>query len=93
VSSGPPAAGWRRRIAPAPRRAGRRVAWLAVGRRGAGIAFTVQVIAVSDQTTAIDISRGLLRDGFPAYVVRSTGGQGDVYRVRVGAFANRAPRP
>jgi len=54
-----------------------------------GISFTVQVIAVSDQANAIDISRGLLRDGFPAYVVRSTGGQGDVYRVRVGAFANR----
>jgi hypothetical protein len=54
------------------------------------IGFTVQVIAVSDQDNAVDISRGLLRDGFPAYVVRSTGGQGDVYRVRVGAFANRA---
>ncbi|MDA0700547.1 MAG: SPOR domain-containing protein, partial [bacterium] len=51
-----------------------------------GISFTVQVIAVSDQANAIDISRGLLRDGFPAYVVRSTGGQGDAYRVRVGAF-------
>lgn len=55
-----------------------------------GIAYTVQAIAVSEQATAIDLSRGLLRDGFPAYVVRSTGGQGDVYRVRVGAFANRA---
>jgi len=62
----------------------------AVGATAQAIAFTVQVIAVSDQTAALDISRGLLRDGFPAYVVRSTGGQGDVYRVRVGAFANRA---
>lgn len=65
---------------------------LALGTLGAAqsIGFTVQVIAVSDQNNALDISRGLLRDGFPAYVVRSTGGQGDVYRVRVGAFANRA---
>jgi len=61
-----------------------------VGASVQAINFTVQVIAVSDQASAIDISRDLLRDGFPAYVVRSTGGQGDVYRVRVGAFANRA---
>ncbi|MFO8149896.1 MAG: SPOR domain-containing protein [Trueperaceae bacterium] len=61
-----------------------------VGASAQAISFTVQVIAVSDQATAVDISRSLLRDGFPAYVVRSTGGQGDVYRVRVGAFANRA---
>lgn len=54
------------------------------------IAYTVQVVAVSDQDTAINISRELLRDGYPAYVVRSTGAQGDVFRVRVGAFANRA---
>jgi hypothetical protein len=56
----------------------------------AAIAFTVQVIAVSDQETALSISRELLREGFPTYVVRSTGAQGDVYRVRVGAFANRS---
>ncbi len=56
----------------------------------AAISYTVQVIAVSDQGTAISISRDLLRDGYPAYVVRSTGAPGDVYRVRVGAFANRA---
>lgn len=54
-----------------------------------GISFTVQVIAVSDQQNAIDISRVLLQAGYPAYVVRSTGAEGDVYRVRVGAFANR----
>jgi hypothetical protein len=53
------------------------------------ISYTVQVIAVSDQETALSISRDLLRDGYPAYVVRSTGAQGDVFRVRVGAFANR----
>jgi hypothetical protein len=54
------------------------------------IAYTVQVIAVSDQDAAIGIYRDLARVGFPAYVVRTTGAQGDVYRVRVGAFANRA---
>lgn len=54
------------------------------------IAYTVQVIAVSDQDSALSISRELLREGYPAYVVRSTGAQGDVFRVRVGAFANRA---
>jgi len=66
------------------------VALAVVGAPALAIAFTVQVIAVSDQASALDISRTLLRDGFPAYVVRSTGSQGDVYRVRVGAFANRA---
>ena len=54
------------------------------------ISYTVQVIAVSDQEAALSISRDLLRDGYPTYVVRSTGAQGDVYRVRVGAFANRS---
>jgi cell division septation protein DedD len=79
-----------------PRRTGRLrgvllgLALAVVGAPALAIAFTVQVIAVSDQATALDISRALLRDGFPAYVVRSTGSQGDVYRVRVGAFANRA---
>lgn len=69
------------------------VAWTIVAGSTAGaqtIAFTVQAIAVSEQTAALDLSRALLRDGYPAYVVRSTGGQGDVYRVRVGAFGNRA---
>jgi len=66
------------------------MALAACGAPALAIAFTVQVIAVSDQATALDISRTLLREGFPAYVVRSTGSQGDVYRVRVGAFANRA---
>ena len=54
-----------------------------------GISFTVQVIAVSDQQNAIEISRTLLQEGYPAYVVRSTGAEGDVFRVRVGAFGNR----
>jgi len=63
---------------------------IAAGGAASAIAYTVQVIAVSDQATALSISRDLLRDGYPAYVVRSTGAQGDVFRVRVGAFANRS---
>jgi hypothetical protein len=49
-----------------------------------GISFTVQVIAVSDQANAIEISRTLVRDGYPAYVVRSTGAEGDVSEKRPG---------
>lgn len=54
------------------------------------IAYTVQVVALSDQEAALGIQTDLLREGFPAYVVRSTSDQGDVFRVRVGAFADRA---
>ena len=54
-----------------------------------GISYTVQVVAVSDQDAALALQRQLLLEGFPAYVVRTTTALGDVYRVRVGAFANR----
>ncbi|HEX7001522.1 MAG TPA: SPOR domain-containing protein [Trueperaceae bacterium] len=54
------------------------------------IAYTVQVVALSDREAALGIQTDLLRQGFPAYVVRSTSNQGDVFRVRVGAFADRA---
>ncbi len=53
------------------------------------IAYTVQVVALSDREAALLVQTDLLRQGFPAYVVRSTSAQGDVFRVRVGAFANR----
>lgn len=53
------------------------------------ISYTIQVVALSDMDSAIDTQGQLLRQGFPAYVVRSTSSQGAVYRVRVGAFANR----
>ncbi|HZW28111.1 MAG TPA: SPOR domain-containing protein [Trueperaceae bacterium] len=53
------------------------------------IAYTVQVVALSDREAALSVQTDLLRQGFPAYVVRSTSAQGDVFRVRVGAFANR----
>lgn len=53
------------------------------------IPYTVQVVALSDRDAALNVVGDLLRQGFPAYVVRSTSAQGDVFRVRVGAFANR----
>lgn len=53
------------------------------------IAYTVQVVALSDKSSALELQTQLNGEGFPAYVVRSTTAQGDVYRVRVGAFANR----
>lgn len=54
-----------------------------------GLAYTVQVAALSDPESAIDQSGRLLRDGFPAYVVRAEGQAGTVFRVRVGAFGDR----
>lgn len=54
-----------------------------------GISYTVQVVALSDRDAALNVVGDLLRVGYPAYVVRSTSSQGDVFRVRVGAFANR----
>lgn len=54
------------------------------------IAYTVQVVAVSDQAQAFSLIRELGVDGFPAYATRATTEQGDVVRVRVGGFANRA---
>ncbi|MFA5550623.1 MAG: SPOR domain-containing protein [Trueperaceae bacterium] len=64
---------------------------LTLGHYGAAqqISYTVQVVALSDLDSATDVQTDLLRQGFPAYVVRSTSSQGDVFRVRVGAFANR----
>ncbi len=53
------------------------------------INYTVQVVALSDRDGALSVQNDLLRQGFPAYVVRSTSAQGDIFRVRVGAFANR----
>lgn len=53
------------------------------------VSYTVQVVALSDREAALGIQSDLIRDGFPAYVVGSRSDQGDVFRVRVGAFANR----
>ncbi len=53
------------------------------------IAYTVQVLALSDRDAALGVMNDLQRQGYPAYVARSTSAQGDVFRVRVGAFVNR----
>ncbi len=53
------------------------------------ISYTVQVVALSDKDSALALQAQLNSQGYPAYVVRSTTVAGDVYRVRVGAFANR----
>jgi hypothetical protein len=57
--------------------------------RAAPVPYTVQVAALSDSESAIDLSGALLRDGFPAYVVRAEGAAGSVFRVRVAAFGDR----
>lgn len=54
------------------------------------LSYTVQVVALSDWQAALDLVRQLSRDGFPAYSVRASTAQGAVFRVRVGAFGNRA---
>ncbi len=54
------------------------------------VPYTVQVIALSDHQAALSVQADLLRSGFPAYVTRAASEQGDVWRVRVGAFADRS---
>ena len=58
--------------------------------QGGLVPYTVQVAALSDAEAAIELSGRLLRDGFPAYVVRAEGAAGSVFRVRVAAFGDRA---
>ena len=53
------------------------------------ISYTVQVAALSDQASAEGLRRTLSRAGYPAYLVSVPGGAGTVYRLRVGAFADR----
>ena len=55
-----------------------------------GIAYTVQVVAVSDQAQAFSLLRELGVAGYPAYATRTATESGDVVRVRVGGFGNRA---
>ncbi len=57
--------------------------------QGGLVPYTVQVAALSDAEAAIELSGRLLRDGFPAYVVRAEGAAGSVFRVRVAAFGDR----
>lgn len=54
------------------------------------ISYTVQVAALTDEQAAASLLGALRDQGFPAYLVRLPGEGGQVYRLRVGAFANRA---
>jgi hypothetical protein len=54
------------------------------------ISYTVQVVAVSDNQVAFDIRNQLAADGFPAYILTVPSSAGLIYRIRVGAFVNRA---
>ena len=56
---------------------------------GQTISYTVQVAALSDQASAEGLRRTLSEAGYPAYLVGVPGGAGTVYRLRVGAFADR----
>lgn len=59
--------------------------------RGAaqGISYTVQVAALSEQGSAEALRRTLREAGYPAYLVSVPGEAQTVYRLRVGAFADR----
>lgn len=54
-----------------------------------GISYTVQMIAVSDEARALRLRGELAEQGYPAYLLTVPTPQGPVYRLRVGAFANR----
>ncbi len=53
------------------------------------ISYTVQVAALSDQTSAESLRRTLRDEGYPAYLVSVPGDVQTIYRLRVGAFADR----
>jgi hypothetical protein len=50
---------------------------------------TVQVAALSDESSAITLQRELVEADFPAYLESVATETGVLYRLRVGAFANR----
>ncbi len=54
------------------------------------ISYTVQVAALSDQQAAIELRRRLIAEGYEAYLVSVQTERGVIFRLRVGAFANRA---
>ena len=66
-------------------------ALLSLGFWGAAqsISYTVQVAALSSQSSAESLRRTLREAGYPAYLVSVPGDAQTVYRLRVGAFANR----
>jgi hypothetical protein len=53
------------------------------------ISYTVQVVALSDQEAALALQRRLISEGYPVYLISVQTESGSVYRLRVGAFANR----
>lgn len=57
--------------------------------RTQSISYTVQVAALSSQGSAEGLRRTLREAGYPAYLVSVPGDAQTVYRLRVGAFANR----
>lgn len=53
------------------------------------ISYTVQVVAVSDENRARALEEQLLASGFAAYTLTVPTQQGLIYRLRIGAFADR----
>ena len=53
------------------------------------LAYTVQVVALSDRAAAGALQRELLAEGYPVYLVGVPTDEGTVYRLRVGAFGDR----
>ncbi len=54
------------------------------------ISYTVQVAALSDEDAALALQQSLRQEGFPAYLVSVPSESGTIFRLRVGAFADRA---
>ena len=63
---------------------------LIISTTASAISYTVQVVAVSTESTALRLQQQLGAQGYPAYLISVPTPQGTVYRLRVGAFANRA---
>ena len=53
------------------------------------VSYTVQVAAFSDEVTAKQSWQELVDQGFPAYLISAPTAQGQIYRIRIGTFANR----
>ena len=58
--------------------------------QGAAISYTVQVAALSDEDAALALQQSLQQEGYPAYLVSVPSESGTIFRLRVGAFADRA---
>ena len=54
------------------------------------VSYTVQVVAISDETNALNLQEDLRAMGYPAYLVSVPTSSGYIFRLRVGSFANRA---